>query len=288
MTPDRRRMALEAARVAYEVRRKAEIPLDGPCCVFDLVERGGIELRFADLPSMEGVYYPAKPAIIISSLRPAGRRAFTCAHEFGHHMYGHGEQFDELVEDRQTARTYDSKEFIADCFAGALLMPKSAVLRGLSHRGLNLKNLHPHQIYAVASWLSVGYGALVHHMNRSLMMLTPEQVTALDKVRLPVIRKALLGFDCAEQLIVADEHWSGRPIDAQVSDLILFPADVVIEGEVLEVAQRSSQGCVARAVSPGIGRVLRADTEWVHFVRISKKDYIGLARFRHLEEVSDE
>ena len=288
MSPDRRKAALEAARSAYEVRRSANLPLDGPCCVYDLAERGGVELRFADLPSMEGVYYPAKPAIILSSLRPPGRQAFTCAHEFGHHIYSHGEQFDELVEDRQTARKYDHKEFIADCFAGALLMPKSAVLKGLAERSLRAQEVLAYELYPVASWLGVGYGALLYHMHRVLGILSADQLSSLEKVRLPTIRKTLLGFDCSEHLIVADHAWSGRPIDAHVSDLILLPPDAHAEGNFLEVIRRDSKMCVARAVRPGIGRVIHAGTAWVHFTRVSKKDFVGLARFRHLEEVQDE
>jgi hypothetical protein len=203
-------------------------------------------------------------------------------------MYGHGEEFDELVEDRQTTRKYDPNEFLADCFAGALLMPKSAVLKGLSVRGYGLDTIVPQEIYRVSSWLGVGYGALLHHMHRALQMLTPQQFEALEKVRLPVIRKALLGVACGDQLIVADECWSGRPIDARVPDLIMLPADAQIEGNVLEIVRRDSKMCVARAIRPGIGRVLRHGHDWVQFVRVSKKDYVGLARFRHLEEVEDE
>ena len=288
MSPNRRKVALEAARSAYEVRRCAKLPLDGPCCVYDLVERGGVEIRFADLPSMEGVYYAAKPAIILSALRPPGRQAFTCAHEFGHHIYSHGEQFDELVEDRQTARKYDQKEFIADCFAGALLMPKSAVLKGLAERSLHAKNIQAHELYPLASWLGVGYTALLYHMHRVLRILSDDQLSSLEKVRLPAIRETLLGFGCSEHLIVADRAWFGRSIDAQVSDLVLLPPDAHVEGNFLEVLQRDSKACIARAVRPGVGRVTHPGTAWVHFARVSKKDFVGLARFRHLEEVQDE
>lgn len=288
MSPNRRKVALEAARSAYEVRRCAKLPLDGPCCVYDLAERGGVEIRFANLPSMEGVYYPATPAIILSSLRPPGRQAFTCAHEFGHHIYSHGEQFDELVEDRQTARKYDQKEFIADCFAGALLMPKSAVLKGLAERSLRAQDIQAHELYPVASWLGVGYTALLYHMHRVLGIISADQLSRLEKVRLPAIRKTLLGFGCSEHLIVADHAWFGRPIDAQVSDLVLLPPDAQAEGDFLEVLQRDFKMCIARAVRPGIGRVIRPSTAWVHFYRVSKKDFVGLARFRNLEEVQDE
>jgi hypothetical protein len=221
-------------------------------------------------------------------LRPPGRQAFTCAHEFGHHVYGHGEQFDELVEDRQTARKFDEKEFIADCFAGALLMPKSADLKGLSARSLQAETAQAHELYGVSSWLGVGYTALLYHMNKVLGLLSADRLAILEKVRLPAIRKTILGQDRSEHLIVADDPWSGRAIDAQVSDLIMLPPAAQTEGSVLEVIRRDSQLCLAQAVQPGVGRVIQPGTNWVHFTRVSRKEFVGLARFRHLEEVQDE
>jgi Zn-dependent peptidase ImmA (M78 family) len=74
-----------------------------------LAEQEGVEVRFSALPSAEGIYSPGKPVIVVSSLRPAGRQAYTGAHELGHHIYGHGEQFDELVEDRGKSRRWDPR-----------------------------------------------------------------------------------------------------------------------------------------------------------------------------------
>lgn len=287
MTADRRRLALRAATRAYALRASAGIALDSPLCVYDVAEDRGVEVRFADVPSMEGIYYPSKPAIVISSLRPPGRQAFTCAHELGHHIYGHGEQFDELVEDRGT-RKYDSKEFEADCFAGALLMPKTAVLRGLSARSIRLTQLCPKAAYRVASWLGVGYTTLIHHMGLALNLIPRHEVESLTKVKLPAIRRELLSFECPSHLIVADEAWCCRPIDAGVSDVIKLPPDAQIEGAVADIVHRDDHQCVLRAVAPGIGRVFRPNISWAHYLRVSPKEFSGMARFRHLEEVEDE
>ena len=287
MTQERRRLALQAARRAYEVRRLADIPLDAALCVHDLAEKVGTEVRFADLPSMEGIYYPARPTIVVSSLRPPGRQAFTCAHELGHHVYGHGGQFDELIEDRGTTRRHDPKEYEADCFAGALLMPKVAVLKGLSDRSLRPTHLLPEDVYRVASWLGVGYTALVTHMDLVLRLISKTQATTLSKARLPGIRKSLLNFHCNDHVIVADQAWSGRSVDAQVSDIIVLPAGAKLEGVVLDVVDRDSSRCLARAARPGLGRVFLPGCSWAHFTRVSRKNFVGLARFRNLEEVGD-
>src|ERR1022692_2185530 len=53
MTADRRRLALRAATRAYALRASAGIALDSPLCVYDVAEDRSVEVRFADVPSME-------------------------------------------------------------------------------------------------------------------------------------------------------------------------------------------------------------------------------------------
>ncbi len=270
------------------MRQHARIGPHEPCSVFDLADKQGVEVRLAALPSAEGIYSPGKPVIVVSSLRPPGRQAFTCAHELGHHAYGHGEQFDELVEERGPRRRFDPKEFQADCFATALLMPRTAVLRGLALRGWNAITLCPEKTYALASWLGVGYTTLISNMRWGMGLLSPDQATALEKIKLPQIRKSVLGRDCKEHLVVVDEHWTGRPIDVQVDDLIVLPPSTAIGGVDVEQIGGFDERCLVRAARPGVGRASSADGAWAQFIRVSRKQFAALARFRHLEEVDDE
>jgi hypothetical protein len=288
MSPERRRIALRAYASALRMRQKGRIAADQPCSVFDLAAEMGVEVRLAPLPSAEGVYSPGKPVIIVSSLRPPGRQAFTCAHELGHHAYGHGEQFDELVEERGNNRWYDPKEFEADCFASALLMPKTAVLKGLAARGWTPKALSPDRCYRMASWLGVGYGTLIANMRWGMELLEDAQAEVLDKVKPPQIRKSILGRECKEHLITVDHAWTGRAIDAQAGDLILLPVGAIIEGAIAETVCSDAGGCLVRALKPGIGRVSTPGGSWAQFLRVGRKQFEGLALFRHLEEVEDE
>ena len=288
MTPERRRLALRATSMALRVRQKEGIAPDQPCSVYDLAEKLGVEVRFAELPSAEGVYSPGKPVIIVSSLRPAGRQAFTCAHELGHDAYGHGEQFDELIEERGKHRRYDPKEFEADCFASALLMPKTALLKGMAARGWSPKNIPAEQVYRLASWLGVGYATLVGNMNWGMNLIGRQQAEALEKVKGPQIRKSILGRECKDHLVVVDQGWTERPIDAQAGDVILLPPATIIEGNVVESIGGDASQCLVRAVHPGVGRAVIPDTPWAQYLRVSRKQFSGLARFRHLEEVEDE
>ena len=109
----RKTIAMQAVAKALRMRRSAGYGLDSAVCGYDLAQRLDIEVRFLDIPSMEGMYYQApKPHIILSSLRPLGRRAFTCAHELGHHSYGDGTRIDELVKEREDPQ-FDSSEFVS-------------------------------------------------------------------------------------------------------------------------------------------------------------------------------
>ena len=131
----RKGLAKDALMKASRVPRNAGLRPDVPVCVYDFATSMGIEVRFLDLPSLEGMYSKTpEPVIVISSLRPPGRQAYTGGHELGHHIYGHGFRIDELFENRPRG-PLDEEEFLAECFAGFLLMPRTAVVHAFERRG---------------------------------------------------------------------------------------------------------------------------------------------------------
>lgn len=70
---DRRSIARRAMSAALRTRLASGYGLEEPICVYDLAEKLGIEVRFLDLPSMEGMYAPGSPpSIIVSSRCPGG------------------------------------------------------------------------------------------------------------------------------------------------------------------------------------------------------------------------
>ena len=57
---------------------------------------------------MEGLYLRQEKPEIWIGLRPLVRHTFNCAHELGHHVFGHGSTLDELTaegEDRPSIPT---------------------------------------------------------------------------------------------------------------------------------------------------------------------------------------
>ena len=232
MTFDTRSLGVRAARRALEIRKQLGVALEDPLNAFDAVERLGLELWFADIPSMEGIYQPARRVIILSSLRPPGRQAFTCGHEIGHDVFGDGQQFDELVDERANFRRVDPAEFRADAFAGQLLMPKTTVLRAFQERSADPCTCPPEAIYAVSCWLGVGYTTLVHHSSKVLRIIPASRADQLLRVRLPHIRKQILGRSADAALLVVDSHWRSRSADVQVGDLLLLPVGAPSRGRL--------------------------------------------------------
>jgi hypothetical protein len=288
MKPNRTTLARVAIVKALEMRRRAGYSPWDPICAYDLAEQLGIEVRFVDIPSMEGIYKgPIHPTILLSSLRPPGRQTYNCSHELGHHDLGHGAQFDELIDERSGNRRFNPREFQADCFAGALLMPQSAVKRSFSVRGWDPAACPPASFFVVATWLGVGYTTLIHHMEKALGLLDRCRAEELLRHQPVAIRSRLVGRECRENLIIADDHWCGRAIDVQMTDLILLPPDVRLEGRCVELLEWDEMRTLARAITPGIGRVAANGSSWSAYIRVSRQQFIGLAKYRFLEEVDD-
>ena len=284
---DRRAIARQAIAAALRTRLSVGYGLDQAICVYDLAEKLGLEVRFLDLPRMEGMYLSAScPTIIVSSLRPPGRRAFTCAHELGHHCRSDGVEIDELVEQWDIPR-FDPKEFAADCFAGALLMPKMAVSSAFAIRGWSMEDCTPDQALMVAGYFGVGYTTLIHHMRIALQILPDSRAQALLKVSPRKAQALLLGWQTPQNVVVVDAHWTGRAVDVEVGDLILVRGGAQSEGACIEPSPDSEHGRLFVAAKPGIGR-LEAGTTWSAFVRVSRRDYVGRTQYRHWREAEDE
>ena len=277
-------LAREGAVAALRLRRKFHCSIYEGLCPHDLAQEMGLQVRFEAIPSLEGVYCASTPpAIILSSLRPPGRRAFTCAHEIGHHIFGHGTRVDQIEEDRDEQTARDPQEYLADRFASELLMPKLAVQSGFSRRGWKPFSCTPQNLYVVAESLGVGFGTLVDQMEHTLLLLSPRHASGLRRVSLKRIRQKLLASEVGNGLIVVDLHWA-RPIDAEVDDTILMPGAITVAGEALKVSHKSNDLLVAHAVCPGTSMLLSAGGSWEGSVRVARRAFEGLSQYRFLED----
>lgn len=289
MVIQKKDLVLKALNSALRVRQSVGFQLWDALCVYDLAEKLGVEVRFVDIPSMEEMYWKNSiPVILVSAHRPPGRQAFNCAHGLGHHVFNHGTRIDELLTKPLTQRRLDPDEFLADCFAGFLLMTKIGVSRAFAVRGWNTKSCTALEAYTIAGWFGVGYRTLIQHMGYTLNLMSSSRVYELLRIHPKQIRSGLIGKHVAENVIVVDSHWTGRSIDIQVGDFLLLSNSVAFEGNCVRCTEECQRGMLFQGVSPGVGRVYCQQSDWSAFVRVSRRGYVGRSIFRHLEDPDDD
>ena len=169
-------------------------------------------------------------------------------------------------------------------------MPALAVRNAFFKRSIVVDGCTPEQVYTIAWSLGVGYTTLITHMYSALNMIAREQATKLKKHQPKDIRAKLLGMPVDNDVIpVGFEWWPHHPVDAQVGDLILLPPDVSIsEAGVGEYAERNSTRTLVTARRPGVTVLQSDNTGWAVHLRVARRQYAGLARYRFLEEEEGE
>ncbi|OAO03897.1 hypothetical protein A8B75_09800 [Sphingomonadales bacterium EhC05] len=286
----RNMLATKANQQSVNVRRRSGSDLLKPICIYDVCEKLGLKVTFSDI-NMEGMYQRGDPARIFlpsSIIRPIGRRAFTCAHELGHHIFGHGSTIDELTEESRQQSWDLPNEFIADSFAAHLLMPTLALLNAFSIRGLKAESATPVELYLIANFFKVGYSTLITHLCFGAGLISFGRYQKMKSIKLAAIRSTILGQISSKQILICDEAAVYSAIDAEVEHLVIMPHGVRSENDALMLVDSVELGVVFEAKRPGIVRLFNSDESWATFVRISRKNYIGHAGYRHLEDDSDD
>jgi hypothetical protein len=284
----RRSLVLKATAQAEKVRIKCNLLRASTADPIDIADQRGCEVRFMCLPSLEGIYSPEpRGTIILGSERPAGRRNFTCAHELGHHEFKHGMRVEDLSAGTQET-SYSMDEFLADAFAGILLMPKSGVLRELKKRNFDPRQIKPIQLFRLASFFGVGYTTLIEHMTWTLSLLSSHQRESLLKT-VPKSFKIDFGGDPGFDLVIADEQWKNRAIDLEVGDILVLPQGATVEdGTHLKQQSVVDGQPVFKVINRGYSRAHSEISDWAANIRISPKKYVGLARYRFLDEPEED
>jgi Zn-dependent peptidase ImmA (M78 family) len=282
-----RALVMKGMQAAIAARGKVKLDQKGPICIYSLCEALGVSVRFNDI-NMEGMYdRTPRPRIHVSALRPLARRVFTCAHELGHHVFGHGSTIDELKDDNALNHDRPPEEILADSFAAFLLMPTLGLREAFTRRNLDPNSASAKDVFSIACHFGVGQSTLVNHMAYAIRMINGDQRSRLGKVTPKMIRTELLGEIVPEPLIVADQYWSSTTLDAEQGTWILLPHGVVVDTKILMPHHEVEQGRLFKTVQPGMTRVVIPGSGWATYVRVAKRQYVGLARYRHLEDNDD-
>lgn len=279
-------LLLQATKKAGQLRAKLKLSLSEPVNIFDICADLGVSVRFVDV-SMEGMYVNQEQAttqvILLSSLRPMPRRVFTCAHELGHHLFGHGTRIDGLSNEGVNSSMYDKDEYLVDAFAGAILMPIAGIEAEFQKRKWEPRTASPLQFYVISSIFGTGYSTLIIHCKVN-NIITEQQATALLKEKPSKLLKCLLGPTVINSHFkIIDANTQLSVIDLEVGNYIFLPEHLSLEGSHLSKKTNTEFGNVFIAEQPGVIRAVSTEGSSSHFIRIQNASYIGLAENRHLE-----
>lgn len=282
---DRTGLIRQGLKAAEEARAAIDVDPFGPADPFGAAETLGLRVNLT-ATSMEGFYFKGNPPnILISSLRPVGRRAFTCAHEIGHHWFDHGSTIDQLQEDdREESNKPD--EVLANAFAAFFLMPTVVVRAAFAARGWSMTKPSPVQIFTVACELGVGYMTLLNHLSYTLREIVPATRDELRKWTPQRIRKLLLADDADEAIVIVDGHSAAPTYDVEKDSGVLLPTGAQVGGKALVFVRSLPDFDLYRAARRGEVSVTGAAEPGR--VRVMPKEYEGPARRRFLEDPDED
>lgn len=275
----RRIRANQVAQRALQIRRLSSAQPNMPLCPYNLAEELGLDVRFVNIPSFEGMYIADQNLILISSERPEGRKRFTCAHEIGHFALDHGTVIDEMLE--QGSDKEIEKE--ADLFAGLLLVPKVAAESAFSRYGISPERLNAKEAYIISKYFGMSYGGFLQHLYSTLKLIDRGRHTELSRERLPGIRKTITEHEIGTQVIQLGDWWLEKAIDIEVGDLICSDTELQIEGPKI-LTSIGEEAWVYVAQSPGMARVSTA-SGWASYVKVSRSKFSGMLQYKYDEEV---
>lgn len=283
---DRVSLGRIAMRNALQLRRVLSIPREAPVNVYDVASALGVEVRFVDRPSLEGMFYRGPhPKILLPSWqhRPKGRIAFSCAHELGHFQLGHGTHVDEYIEGSLESGARSDEEFAADTFATSLLMPRQAVVQRFASRGWDLSSADPTQLFTVAGELDVGYSTLLKHLRYGLDLVNDGWMAPRLKISPKSIRQEVTGEAEPPRVIIVDERWSNLPIDLEVGDEVAVPVNLRVECDGL-VRGVGSHGNYSRWAGARAGEADVRINSRRYRLRVARSGYCGMLKYRFLDD----
>ena len=268
-----------ANQAAVALRDRLRLDDLDPVNAWDVANALGIPVRFVDT-NMEGMYFAgAPPRIVQTSLRPMGRRMFTCAHEIGHHEFEHGTRLDTAIAELAGGR--DANEQLVDAFAASFLMPSIGIRRAFAERGWDITTPTPIQVFTVACEYGVGYETLLLYLETVMRVLPASTRMALAKVTPKAIRADTLGETEAKTLVLLDSASRCRTVEIEVGSVLALPHGATVAGGALEEIGSFGSTRQFRATARGTALITGAlNAE----ARVWPKAYVGLAKFRALEE----
>lgn len=210
-TVGRSRLDAQAEDLAQEFRARLGI---GTSPIADLVSLLELELGIrifvhaldSNISGVYGFHEQLGACILINSKHPIGRQLWTLAHDLAHFLTRRRVTAVLLVEDEGGPK--DPAEVFADLFAGALLMPGSALRRVFeeySHSGSGFTTRH---LILLARRFHVSLEASARRL---------EHLGLLKRGTYEVLREQGLNSETVQSVIGVEEHLSLRPLPVRLT-----------------------------------------------------------------------
>jgi Zn-dependent peptidase ImmA (M78 family) len=275
---------IKATQIAAHALRARKTYLglgaNAPVCPFNLADSMGLDVRFVKIPSFEGMYVADEKVILISSLRPDGRKRFTCAHELGHHILRHGTVIDEIIDvgsDKEIEKE-------ADFFAATLLMPASFIKLAAKDLDVNFDCLTAEKTYMLSKYAGVSFEALLTQLYYNYRLINRNTFNRLKGMRLAEIKKSIYAnISNNTEVFIVGNWWKERAIDAVVGDTIFMQSFCQHEGDSISILSNDTSNQVFKCITPGISKIF--NSEWSGFIRVCRPNYAGMYQYMHEEDV---
>ncbi len=249
-----------------------------PICPYALCEAMEFDLRFVKISSFEGMYVANQNIILISSERPEGRKRFTCAHEIGHHVLGHGTVIDEILE----CGSNKQEEQEADFFASMLLMPPSSITRILNRYGRLAEDITAIDGYVLSKYFGVSYLAFITHIYINLRLIAYRHYQKLKAESLLSIRSSLSGLNTKNQVFSIGDWWDEKAIELEVGDFIVSEKTLSIDGPHIIQSVSADEKLIYIAIASGITRIYNEN--WSCYTKVSRHKFHGFYQYKYDEE----
>ena len=96
------------------------------------------------------------------------------------------------------------------------------------------------------------------------------------------IRAALLGEPSDRPLVIAGPSSIAKSIDIELNTQLLLPKDSVYDTTQLRLVKKIKNASLFEPTKVGVTKV--AAKGWASKIRVSREAYVGLSKFRYLEE----
>ncbi|TMU54816.1 ImmA/IrrE family metallo-endopeptidase [Flagellimonas algicola] len=277
---------LSAIKSSAKVRNRLGLNMYEPINIYDTCKHFNVTVRVVNI-NMEGIYVKADnhnmPTILLSNERPFSRRVFTCAHEFGHHCYGHGSKIDGLDYDRKYSLEQNKEELLVNAFASSLLMPLAGLQKEFAKRKLNPKTANPLNYFVISSYFGVGYHTLVYHCKVNKLINNTKAKELLKYTPAKLLNTFFSANIEKSHFKYLDNHSQPPILDLEVSNYLIAPFEAEVNTHYLKELGTTDLGIVHMACKSGISKVSSPNFSHKIEVRIEPKNYVGLSEYRHLE-----